>query len=134
MYTEETLQILEGARELLTEPNRWTKGISARDYKGKQTWCLGPTACCWCLTGALRRAALELSGVLFLEPLKPTWRKSLRFTRLILADVIEPDWESESYDASDVVIEFNDHGDTTHHDVLVAIDAAIIEVEENLDV
>lgn len=51
------VDILEHARALIAEPERWTQGALARDGDGEE---LGdaqdPDAACWCLAGALHHA------------------------------------------------------------------------------
>ena len=39
-------------KELLKNPEKWTKGACARDMRGKPVRVNDPTACCWCLVGA----------------------------------------------------------------------------------
>lgn len=50
-----TLQILQAARELISVPERWTRGTHARDASGMPVPPYSPSACCWCLSGALWR-------------------------------------------------------------------------------
>ena len=50
-----TLQILKAARELLSTPERWTKGWSARDAAGNRLATTDPDAVCWCAGGAVER-------------------------------------------------------------------------------
>lgn len=42
-------------RELLDGPEKWTKGLSARDASGSMVDVDSPYAVCWCLYGAMQR-------------------------------------------------------------------------------
>jgi hypothetical protein len=39
--------------ELLDSPEKWTKGVCARDSRGKEIDPESPKAICWCIKGAL---------------------------------------------------------------------------------
>ena len=52
-----TLEILTQARELLSDPARWTQGVLAQCADGATTCPNDPDAVCWCFHGALYRAA-----------------------------------------------------------------------------
>ena len=41
-------------KELLSGPEKWTQGSSARDPSGKSWHVEYEHACCWCLWGAIR--------------------------------------------------------------------------------
>jgi predicted aconitase len=98
-------EILVGAREILSDPNRWTREFQARDIEGRCIAWNEPEAVCFCLMGAINRASRD----------------------------IDPDDITPAYDAMNVldsVIDaaiptFNDRPTTTHEDVLKALDAAI---------
>ena len=47
---------LEAVRNLISDERHWTKGQYARDERGKSVHPSSPTACKWCLTGAIDRA------------------------------------------------------------------------------
>jgi hypothetical protein len=54
------VDVLRRAERVLRDPRRWTTGVYARDASG--TWVGGgsPSATCWCLDGALRKAVREV--------------------------------------------------------------------------
>ena len=52
------LDDLKAVRDLLSVPERWTKGAHARDLVGHTVPPAGVVAVCWCLDGA----ALKLAG------------------------------------------------------------------------
>lgn len=51
------VEILTGAREILSDPARWTVEASARDADGKLCDVYSPEATCFCAVGALIKAA-----------------------------------------------------------------------------
>lgn len=54
-----TSDILVAAKELLSDPSRWTKGALARNENGEQISYNATTATCWCTVGAVARVAKE---------------------------------------------------------------------------
>lgn len=52
--------VLERARRVLGEQGRWTQGVFARDGFGEPVKPKEPTACCWCLLGAVATASNDL--------------------------------------------------------------------------
>ena len=53
------VNIITTALQILDSSDKWTKHYSARDKDGKATHCDSPDAVCWCLRGALYRAATK---------------------------------------------------------------------------
>lgn len=49
----EAAQILENAGLVLSLPEWWTQGVSARDKSGNVTGSLADGACCFCAVGAI---------------------------------------------------------------------------------
>jgi hypothetical protein len=98
-----TRQILEQARALLTDPDRWTQRSAARTATGMVCDTKSRQAVCWCAVGAIDRYAPTL-GV---------WSAGLREMRaLILA-------RGEEQDLAD----FNDSH--THAEVLALFAQAL---------
>lgn len=52
-------EALRKARELISDPKRWTKGDYARTNTGLGVWHDSREARCWCAIGALRLVADE---------------------------------------------------------------------------
>ena len=48
-------EILIEARELISDPERWTQGVYARDAQGIFTDWDSPEAVSWCVTGAIAK-------------------------------------------------------------------------------
>lgn len=53
------LQVLKGARELISDQKRWTREESARDSSGNGVFAHSAAAVCWCADGALDRVAFN---------------------------------------------------------------------------
>jgi hypothetical protein len=51
------IEILTGVRDLLSDPERWTQGASARNAKGEPVDVHSEEATCFCAVGALYRIA-----------------------------------------------------------------------------
>jgi hypothetical protein len=54
------LQILRRARELISDPERWTTELAARDECNGSVAPWDESAVCWCAVGAMERAAHDL--------------------------------------------------------------------------
>ncbi len=48
-----TLELLEKARELIADPNRWTTEVHSRDSAGRPVHPTSGQASCWCISGAI---------------------------------------------------------------------------------
>lgn len=67
-----TVQILEEARELLSDESRWTQGVIARKANGRPTILEDNEAVCFCSLGAIgkqsdRYSSLEVQAVRTLQ-------------------------------------------------------------------
>lgn len=51
-----TLETLKAARELISDPDRWTTKASARDAEGRHVHACDPDAVSWCALGAIVRS------------------------------------------------------------------------------
>ncbi len=49
------LETLKAARDLISDPAKWTQGELARDADGEQVPPLDDNATCWCSIGAMRK-------------------------------------------------------------------------------
>lgn len=54
---KDALTVLREARELISDPKRWTRGAFARDVEGTRVRSAADEAVCWCAIGAYNRAA-----------------------------------------------------------------------------
>jgi hypothetical protein len=48
-----TEDVLKAARAKITDPNKWTRGVNARDSSGLECFAHKPEAVCWCAQGAV---------------------------------------------------------------------------------
>jgi hypothetical protein len=56
------LQVLRRAREIISDPGRWTQGTFARDEDGNSCDPRDDFACRWCALGAVTKAAVILGA------------------------------------------------------------------------
>jgi len=99
------LRTLKGAREILSTPETWTTETGARDKDGAKVGFDMPSACKWCLWGALCMA-----------------------TGRMLNDVIDDDmqlFEILGFQYGTDIFAWNDAQDRTHAEVLARLDDAI---------
>lgn len=106
-----TLDILIKARELISDPERWTQGVNARNRAGGLTSPENDAAVCWCGIGALCRVAGD-------DDLH--WAKAVVFLHKTAREAGFKDFP-----------DFNDT--STHAEVLAAFDRAI-EAARNAEV
>lgn len=57
---ELTLEVLNKARDLITDPDRWTQRTLARDVGGRRTGATSSAATCFCALGALVKVAFDM--------------------------------------------------------------------------
>ena len=99
------LETLKAARDLISDPARWTQFVQARDGHGTQVPHNDPTAHCFCIMGAVGRTAVQGNKMDALKVLSRVTRRN--------------------FDTS-----IPDYNDThTHAEVLALFDAAIAELE-----
>lgn len=106
MNDEYALDVLRAARELLADPDHWTKEASARDAAGARTDLYGSDAIRWCVAGATIRAA-DVYGRDLGRPLAD------------LRNTLEKHFLRQGLSV------WNDAPETTHDDVLRLFDLAI---------
>lgn len=103
------LEILKGARELIATPDKWTKGVGARDKDGNPTeWGSASPDTCRCLYAALEATAGMGGG--------GTERDQMFAVALDFFDI-------------GYLIRWNDDEERTHADVLARLDVAIAAEE-----
>lgn len=73
----ETIEILEKARELISDESRWTQGCPARNTEGRYTPIGSPDAVCFCSIGAICK-------VMFIDEMKVTGQKATEILRKAL--------------------------------------------------
>lgn len=113
-------EILVCARELLSDPNKWTKKTMARDATGKHVSAKDDSAVCWCMAGAIEKCddhftkgyAWQIRG----SELSRAWDALLK-VGVVSGEPIKAG------------VEFNDDPETTHEMLMRRFDAAIAAVE-----
>ena len=108
----EVLSVLKGARELLSDPERWTRGAFARDRKGGPVTPFNPRACQWCVTGAINATSSIGCACANRGAALALWKTLV-----------------ERGDHTRLVAQFNDDPCTAHADVLALLDATIERLE-----
>lgn len=98
-------EILRKARDLISVPERWTKGELARSAGGYKVSPRSSNATCWCIEGALIKASGE-------------WAYETRAIKLMMQIV------------NSVLHGWNDAPKRTHAEVLGAFDHAIALAEQ----
>lgn len=92
--------------ELLDQPEKWTRGATARDSEGHIQCSSSPEATCWCLLGACYRCGIAEGSEQY-EKLAGTIEE-------MFPDRAEPD----------VLVSFNDNPATCFADIRAVIEAA----------
>ena len=73
MMNNETMkEVLIRAKDVISDPTRWTRGVSARNIDGEEVSPADDCACGWCATGVVEKAAapdyfLASTVILYLE-------------------------------------------------------------------
>jgi hypothetical protein len=106
-------EALRAARELLSDPKRWTKGELARTDEGLPTNVIYDDAVCFCAEGAILRATKEDSFSSFRMNLS---EKTLNFVRKAIG--------------KDEIYEWNDRSKCKHSDIMAGFTRAIALAEE----
>ena len=114
--THPVVDLLLTARNIIADPQRWTKGAMARMPSGHPVHAWHPLAECWCASGALELAAKRQSIKLDSPPYKQAFH--------IL----------NGQDSEGMVDRVNDAPATTHADVLHLYETAIAEAKERLSI
>ena len=109
---------LKALRELLTPPDRWTRGEYARNASGVRTMPTAKDAQCFCLSGAMSRVALR-DGTLVANAYYLALRDAL-------ADSLP---NKDPISRNNPLVAFNDIA--SHEEVLALIDKTITKVEAN---
>lgn len=102
--TMNTIEVLRAAREVISDPKRWTQGHFARTVEGLLASADSPVAASWCAIGAVRKVCLEIDD---------------RFHAYEALEAVIPE----------NVADWNDDPVRTHAEVLTAFDRAISRAE-----
>lgn len=105
-----SLEVLRGARELLSDPSRWARGTFAKDAFGTKVGVSSSSAVSFCAAGALAKVHGSRPSLFHTDPV-------LKESLMLLSKGLRGE-----------VAERNDHG--THETVLAGFDRAIALAEE----
>ena len=98
----ETVDILKAARALIDTPEKWTRGLNARDAHGQDVRPNSLEAVCFCARGAIIRSA--------------------GFEHIDAYELLQ---NALPIGGNDFVPAYNDNPDTTHADIMALFDRAI---------
>ena len=123
MTSEQVVETLLKARELIISPTNWVRNWAAMDVYGNPTYPTSSVACKWCLTGAIEACSpsdedgyvdwsmvKECEDVLRSTPSMDAFRESYKERG--------PDFEIQAH-----LVSFNDHG--THGQVIKLLNEGI---------
>ena len=117
MSEKSAREVLVGAREILSDPDRWVKGASRVGDRVKGASRVGDKYCavgaCWEAAGLYDRGALLAT---------PGYNEATIALSAVVPVV--------SYPGYGAIESYNDASDTTHECILAAFDAAIDRLEK----
>ena len=102
------VQLLEGALELLSDEFRWCQGAFAKNFDGDKTKSIDPSACSYCIMGAIRHQANDD----FTAVLK-TWKYI------------------ESVIGTSAIAIWNDDPKRTHNEIIETLKQAIVKAKND---
>lgn len=107
--TADVEQAMTGpVEQLLSEPGRWTQGVTARNSQGIQVGAISRDAVCWCLIGAVTHAYHDGDQMRMLR----------RMLAAVLAEMRQARLSSSERDMIPIIAEWNDAPERTHADIL----------------
>lgn len=109
-----TLEILQSARDLLSDPSHWIQGSMAQDVNGRPTIPMSPKAVCWCLVGAICNANQGTA-------------KEVNALRLVRGAILRTD---PTFHYTDTIGDWNDAEGRKHSEVLAVLDSSLEGVIE----
>lgn len=125
---EIVLSLIDGSLELLQDPAHWAKGFYGYDARGEQVFANDEQAVCWCLLGAIVKAAKNRGG-----ETRPHADGLVTFMWKYMKDDPRALVKDSNCNVRTLSC-FNDHENTTHEDVLELFRKARKEIEEGAPV
>lgn len=116
---------LQSTKDKLLDPKRWTRGALARDSTGQEVPPNDPTACQWCLEGALCSLLPTPTGPDGLSRLEICGGGGVDVAFQYLTQACK----DRGYAS---LSEFNDSSDTKHADIIGLLDATMDVVEDGM--
>ena len=120
-----TKELLQKARALIIDPQKWTKIFAARDQHGTPVSPSNKDACQWCAIGAISR--IRHSNGLEQEKMDQAFETLIKCIRYLDGEL---NGDFTAIEDNYLISEFNDHPHTTHTDVLRVLAFAIHTVNQ----
>lgn len=122
------LKVLKGARDVLSDPERWTQGALARTASNRPVDVDDHEAKCFCLFGAIAHVGVGLA-----RSSDPTVTEDSDIAGSFVAAglVFDAIREMENYTELSVV-SWNDNPDRNHAEVVQLLDTAISDLESKI--
>ena len=121
--------IVDGALKILDSHEKWIQSEEATDKEGNSVNATNPEATCWCLEGALTKAAYDLG---FFGEIKADysdqefiqrWKKLEYEIDQLFQEATYYD-EHHRYNELPDIIDFNDDSETDYHDIIELLERA----------
>ena len=119
MNTEGSIEILTKAKELISDPKRWSQGKMARNRKGELVRSTAPTAVRWCALGAINHFTIDLN----FSRMKRHREVAVDLLCSVIGITRINRWND---DPNPYINRWNDDPKRTHEEVMDAFDQAII--------
>ena len=119
--TRDEREVIVRARNWLSKPGQWIQGSSARTGRGSATYTTNENATCWCLTGAIHRAACEITGAELADRAPTLTEGNREFFRLYRGAIITVAKYIPDLDHAGVFV-WNDRPNRTQEEVVALLD------------
>ena len=97
--------------ELLSGPEKWTKGFYAKDKNLKHVSHISEDAFCFCIIGAIMHCDPERAD-------------HAHDASKVMDKIVEKRFSQRLNRATDIVVQFNDHPDTKYEEVISVLQEA----------
>lgn len=122
-----TSEILIEALNILSSPAKWTQGAMARDADSVTISAINPDAICWCLDGALYKAAWELGYAPTIDATMTN--EENKELRELFSDITHAFASELKTDNRFSHVHFNNDIDTTYQDVTQLLENTITHLK-----
>lgn len=107
------VQALIAAKEVISDPKNWIKGNASVDSNGVSVDSLDPSACAFCMLGAVHKVVPDKRFFEFRQEVCNSLRESVK--------------RKKKKGTLESIADFNDSCNTTHKDVMDVFDDAIMQ-------
>ena len=123
-----TIEVLTEALNTLSSPEKWTKCAMARDQHHDTISAINSGAVCWCLDGALYKAAWELGYSPTIEA--NITRDDAKTVKEIFKDIEDAFYPQLKTRSRYSHINFNDHKHTKYENIIELIKNTLKQLNE----